>query len=131
MDFNFDDLLNNNDLTDNNLSIEGMEDFRVDIPTQDISEQINSDHAIGTINYLDDSGGGSETAYGSSTTYGLSEDGGGSETAYGSSTTYGLFEDGGGSETAYGSSTTYGLFEDGGDGDSGGSGGTETIGSIG
>jgi len=70
MDINFDDLLNSPDLTDDNLSIEGMENYNVDVPNQDNPEQIISDQNIGTVNYLNDddnggSGGGSvETAYG-------------------------------------------------------------------
>ena len=69
MDINFEDLLNNPDFSDDNLSIEGMEDFNVEIPNQPYPEQIISDETIGSVNYLDDNGdGGSggpvETAYG-------------------------------------------------------------------
>ncbi|NVO12012.1 MAG: hypothetical protein HXX16_18785 [Bacteroidales bacterium] len=97
MDTNFDNLLNNLGLTNDNLSIEGMENFKtddvnLDTPTQDIPEQMSSNQGADSLYYFDEGG-----------------DSGG----------------GGGTDVAYGSST-FGLFEDSGNGDGGGSGGVET-----
>ena len=78
MDFNFDDLTNNNDLTDNNLSIDGMENWTLEDPSEHVSSMycLDGDSGGG-----DSGGGGTDVAYGSST-FGF-DGGGGTETAYG------------------------------------------------
>lgn len=60
MDFNFDDLTNNNELTNDNLSIDGMGDWTTDL-------DLGSVHCLDDSDSGDGGGGGTDVAYGSPT----------------------------------------------------------------